>query len=210
MRTSSTTGILISRGTEEVIATLVENTERWWYLRELARHLGRSASSIEKPLAALVRAGVLRRRRDGNRVYYAPNPESPILPELRGLVRKTVGLVGIVKEALRPFEDRIAVAFVYGSVARGEEAAGSDVDLLVVGSVTTYDLASPLHELDEQLGRSVNASIYTPQEFARRAADRAHFVTSLLGKEKLFVVGSEDALGEIARGETRRRGADDA
>ena len=114
---------MTSRGTEVVLATLLDSPDRWWYLHELARHLGRPASSLQKPLAALSAAGVILRRPDGNRVYYAPDPESPILPELRGLLRKTVGLLGILKAALRPLEDDIVVAFVHGSVARGNEAS---------------------------------------------------------------------------------------
>jgi len=93
-------------------------------------------------------------------VYVQPDPECPFLAELQGIVVKTVGLVDVVAEALESLTDRIDVAFIYGSIARAEELASSDIDLMVMGAATRFELASPLRETDERLGRPINLSLY--------------------------------------------------
>src|SRR4030095_12768690 len=124
-------------------ATLLQ-PDRWWYLSDLAKYLGVSPSSLQRELAALVSADILRRRRDGNRVYFQANPDCPFLPELQGLLVKTAGMVDVLREPLAPFAKRIDWAFIYGSVARTEALAASDVDLMIIGNVVT--LQRHLHE----------------------------------------------------------------
>lgn len=208
MRTRSLTGLLPSRTAEQALTILLQDAERWWYLHELARHMDRPPSGLRKALSTLASFGILRTRRDGNRVYYSPDPECPILPELRGVIQKTVGLLGMLQSALQPHSADIRVAFVYGSIASGSEVSGSDIDLLLVGSIKSFDVAGPLHRASEQLGRTINSTTYALPEFQRRIADGNHFLRSLLDKPRLFVVGTEHDLASITRAEAPRSRTD--
>ena len=156
----------------------------------------------------LAAAGVLISRRSGNRVYYQANKESPFYPELQGVLVKTSGLVWILKDGLEEFGERIAVAFVYGSVAIGEEVSSSDVDLFVVGDVGLSELAPRLREVANRLGREVHPTVYTEAEVAQRSHSKDRFLRSVLDKPKLFVVGTEDDLRRASRPAPNRRGAD--
>ena len=136
-----------------------------WSILVLKRPGKTSATAtfyLQQPLAGLVSAGVLTRRKDGNRVYFQANAECPFLGELQGLLAKTVGLVDVVRDALSPVEARILVAFIYGSVAKSCEQASSDVDLLVVADVGLSDLSPLLDVAEERLGRAVNANVCSP------------------------------------------------
>ncbi|MFC1572685.1 nucleotidyltransferase domain-containing protein [Candidatus Eisenbacteria bacterium] len=190
---------------ERVLAIVVLRTEREWYRSELARKLGVRASSLQRPLARLVAADVVCRRRSGNRVYYRANTENPLFPDIRGLLAKTSGLAWVLHDALRGLHAKIAVAFVYGSIASGEEVATSDVDLFVVGKVRPSELVPCLREAGKQLGREVNPNVYSRAEFARRVAAKERFVRSVLDKPKLYVVGTEDDLRRASRPKENRR-----
>ena len=197
MRKSSPIDPLINKTTQGLLAATVLQPNRWWYLSDLAKHPRRRPSSLQTPLAALVSAGILARRKEGNRVYFQAHPDCPFLLELQGLIAKTVGLVEVLRETFVPLQDRLEVAFVHGSVARSGEAAASDIDLIVIGSLGLADLSPVLERAEERLARPVNVSVYLPQEFARKIAAKNHFLCSVLDKEKLFVVGELHDLERI-------------
>ena len=133
MRKAPAINVLFPRARTAILACTLMQPQQWWYLSDLARHLGLRPSSLQRELSSLVAAGILRRKRDGNRVYFQPDPECPLFPELRGLMMKTAGLFDVIRHALGPFAGSIRWAFVYGSVARSEERSSSDVDLMVMG-----------------------------------------------------------------------------
>ncbi len=139
MRKSSPIDSLLAKTTQGLLAATVLQPERWWYLSDLAKQMGRRPSSLQAPLASLVTAGILRRRREGNRVYYQADPDCPFRRELQGIMAKTVGLVEVLRDALAPLQSRIAVAFVHGSVALSQKRAASDVDLIVIGTLGTVE-----------------------------------------------------------------------
>lgn len=174
MRKTPLLDALFPKTRQGVLATLYMDPTREWYLSDLARHLKVQPSSLQRELASLVEAGILRRRADGNRTYYSAEKESPIFRDLYGLFLRTTGLKDVLAESLGPFTDRIDVAFVYGSVAREEEHAASDVDLMVIGSVGLADLAPRLREAEAILLRPVNPSVYTPAEVAEKLATGHH------------------------------------
>ncbi len=207
MRKISPLDPLISKTVQGVLASTMMSPERWWYLSDLARHLNRRPSSLQKPLSALVESGILRRRLDGNRVYFQPDPDCPFCDELRSLVAKTVGLVDVLRELLEPFEKRIAFAFVYGSIARGEEFSQSDIDLMVIGQVTRIELAKILRQAQQRLGRPVNVSLYTTPEFAKKVASHEHFISAVLESKKVFVVGNAHDMERTRSAAARRKRA---
>ena len=96
------------------------------------------------------------------------------------------------------------MAFVYGSIARGEEFSTSDVDLLIVGEIGLKDIAGGVRRLTQRLGRPVNPTILTESEIRRGRTERHHFVRSVLDSPKLFVVGTQRELDEAAGGAPRR------
>lgn len=101
-------------------------------------------------------------------------------------------------EALHPLASEIVLAFVFGSLARGEENAGSDVDLMVIGTLGFADVVKALYPAQQTLQREINPVIYSPPELARRIASADPFIREFLAKPKLFLIGSEDDLGKLA------------
>jgi DNA-binding transcriptional ArsR family regulator len=194
---------LMSRTRQRLLAALLMRPERSWYLAELARHLGLRPSSLQRDLNSLVSAGILTRRQQGRMVYFQADRDSPIYQELRSLLLKTVGLVDVLRAALRPLENRIVCSFVYGSIAGGEAASLSDVDLLIIGDVSLSEIAAPVRRAWDALGREVSPKLYHPAEFAKRLAGGDHFLRRIVKKPKLFVIGTSDDLEQAARRQTR-------
>lgn len=193
-KTPGTLSALFPKTRQGILSATLIDPAREWYLSDLAKHLGVPPSSLQRELASLVRAGILRRREDGNRTYYRADADSPLFPELRGIVLKTAGLRDVLRKALAPLADRIAVAFVYGSMARAEERSASDVDLMVIGDSGLADLAPALKRAEETLGRPVNPTVYGRAEIVAKLRAGHHFLENVLGKEKLFIVGGKDDL----------------
>jgi predicted nucleotidyltransferase len=194
MRKKRALDSLFPRTRQTVLTATLLQPDRWWYLSDLAKYLGVSPSSLQRELAALVSADILRQRRDGNRVYFQANPDCPFLPELQGLLVKTAGMVDVLCEALTPFQERIDWAFIYGSVARAEELATSDVDLMIIGKVGLAELAPALRHAEKGLSRAVNPTLYTYEEFATKLRARDHFLASVLDGARLFILGDPHEL----------------
>jgi predicted nucleotidyltransferase len=186
-----------------VLSAALLEPDRWWFMSELARHLGSGPSSLQRELESLVDAGILERREDGRRVYFRANSGSPVFKDLRGLVEKTAGIVPALDHALEPLGRRIELALVYGSVARGDENSSSDVDLMIVGSVRQIELVPVLRKLEDRFSREVNATLYSPREFGSKLAAGDHFLRSVLKGKTILLRGSLDELGKTA---TRRKG----
>jgi predicted nucleotidyltransferase len=172
-----------------ILAATLGQPEKWWYLSELANFLHTRPSSLQRELSSLEKSGILQQRKDGRRTYFKAETRSPIFRELRSIFEKTVGLVASLRVALAPFANKIVCAFVYGSIARREEHAASDVDLMVIGSVGLADLAPILRKVEKRLGREVNVTDYSVEEFRKKVAERDHFVTTVLKGSLQFVKG---------------------
>jgi predicted nucleotidyltransferase len=182
-----------------VLAATLTRPEKWWYLSELAEFLHTRPSSLQRELISLEQSGILRQRRDGRRTYFKAETRSPIFRELRSIFEKTVGLIPTLRMALRPFESKIVCAFVYGSIARREEHATSDVDLMVVGKVGLGDLAPSLRRAEKRLGREVNVTNYSLDEFSKKIGEGDHFLTTVLKGSLQFVKGEQSDLDAITR-----------
>ena len=183
---------------QEVLAATLTRPEKWWYLSELAEFLHTRPSSLQRELSSLADTGILQRRKDGRRTYFKAEMQSPIFRELRSIFEKTAGLVPTLRVALRPFANKIVCAFVYGSIARREERATSDVDLMVVGNVGVGDLAPALRKAEKRLGREVNVTNYSADEFRKKVAEGEHFLTTVLKGSLQFVKGEQRDLDSVA------------
>lgn len=189
--------IVSSRVKAELLRLLFGLAEPELHLRELVRQSGLSLGTVQQELQRLTRVGLVVARKDGNRVYYRANPAHPVHRDLCSLVLKTDGLVGVLQPALKTPD--IGIAFVFGSVARGNTGAASDVDLMVIGSVGLRKLTSLLSGLADRLGREINPHVLSPEEFAERKKQRDHFVASVLNAPKLFVKGTEHELATMGQ-----------
>lgn len=176
----------------EILTTLLLHPDDEWYQSDLARHLNTRPSSLTRELRDLTEAGIIRRRASGRRSYYQADTRSPLFPELRGLIQKTTGVVSTLRSTLERFQDRIRAAFIFGSVASGIEHTTSDIDLVVIGDVGLRDLAIPLRDAQKHLAREINASVYSPQEFAERSIREDSFLHKVIRRDKLMIIGTED------------------
>lgn len=207
MRTTRPIDVLMTRNRQAVLAALLLQPERAWFLRELARHLRLQPSSIQKELSLLAGAGIVSRVVEGRHVYFQAETGCPIFPELQRLLVKTAGAVSALREALLPFGDRIVAAFVHGSVASGTEVGASDVDLLVIGRLRLFDLTPALDKVAEHLARPIHATVYPPAEFATKARTKHPFVRNVLAHDKLFVIGDAGGLEATLRRPSGRAAA---
>jgi predicted nucleotidyltransferase len=178
-----------------VLALLFGQPGRSFYASELIGLAGAGSGAVQRELERLARAGLVTVRPLGYQKYYQANPASPLFAELCGIVQKTVGLAEPLREALQPLAAKIRAAFVYGSVARHEDAATSDIDLMLIGDDLGYpDVFGAVEVANARLGRTVNPAILTMQELARRVKEDNAFVTRVLSQARIWVIGGEDDL----------------
>jgi predicted nucleotidyltransferase len=189
MRTSVSLDVLFPKTRQAILAATYGEPQRWWYLRELARHLRVTPSSLQRELASLVRGGILLHKREGRHVYFQAAKNLPIFEELQGLLLKTVGLADVLRDALKPLVGRVQWAFIFGSVARSAEHSASDVDLMIIGQVGLAEVSSPLRKAERRLHRAVNPATYTAEEFAAKLKSNQHFITTVQRSKKLFLLG---------------------
>jgi predicted nucleotidyltransferase len=191
--------VLFGRTRSAVLALLYGQADRSFYTRQIAREAGASVGAVQRELGTLSKAGLIVRDSVGNQVFYQANRNVPVFSEMRALVNKTVGVFHILRTALEPLSKQIMVAFVYGSVARQEETAQSDVDLMVVGRAKLDDVLSHLSNVEKTIGRAINPTVYSVAEFKSKVANGNHFLKTVLTGEKVFLLGSEDELRKVGR-----------
>ena len=189
--------LLSSRARAEIFRLLFSATGEELHVREIERRSGLNDSTLRQELRKLVRLDLVQSRRDSNRVYYRAKTENPLYPEIRNLVLKTSGLADALEAAL--MDKRIRVAFVFGSIARGEEKAGSDVDLMVIGQLGLRDLSRSLSGIEEKIGREVNPNVLREEEFRKRVRAKEHFVSRVMESPKIFIIGSPHELEVVGR-----------
>lgn len=192
--------VLFGKGRGALLALLYGHPNQSYYYRQITRQLSdTSRGTLQRELETLSHLGLVERTSIGKQVFYRANEKHPVFPELRALVAKTVGAIHILRQALEPIADRIAIAFIYGSLARQEEKAESDIDLLVVGRVTLEDVLESVGELERSLARAINPMVYSPVEFKAKLAGGNHFLNSVVRGEKIFLIGDERELRKVGR-----------
>lgn len=182
---------------KKLLALLYGRPDEEFYLRELLRAAGAGHGVVQRELSNLVEGGIVVREERKGRIYFRANRQCPIFDELRSLIVKTAGLSDVIYEALAGVKG-IMIAFIFGSVARGEEGSDSDVDIAVIGKCSFRSVVAAIAPAQEALGREVNPTVFPPAEFAMKAKRKDHFVRSLLDGEKIFVIGSEHDLEGMA------------
>jgi len=181
-----------------LLSLLYGKTDQAFYLRQLARMTGAGHGAVQRELKQLTEMGLILRSTQGNQVLYRANRRSPIFPEVKSLMTKTVGLHDTIRSALTRISGKIQIAFVFGSFARGEERSDSDVDLMIVGKVSFGEAVAALAPAQKALGREINPSLFSAGEFRAKLAADNHFLNSVMRGKKLFVIGTPDELTKLA------------
>lgn len=188
-------GALFTTTQQRVLGLLFAQPDQSLIQQEIIDRTGSGSGAVQRELARLVEAGLVVVKHIGRQKHYAVNRSAPIFEELRRIIRKTVGLADPLLAALRPLAKRIDLAIVHGSVARGEEHASSDVDLLIVADdLRLEQLFRRLVPVEKQLGRKINPTLYSRAEFAVRRRTNNPFVKKVLAGRYILLMGSIDAV----------------
>jgi len=193
---SSIADVLFTPVQQRLLALLYGQPQRKYQSSELIRLVNSGTGAVHRALKRMAAAGLVSVESVGNQKHYQANTTSPVFEELSGLVRKTVGLKIPLQAALEPLADRIDAAFVYGSVAKGTERPGSDVDLLVVaGNLDYAQLYDALPQAEAALGRPINPTVMTIEEWRRKRGSADSFAARIAAQPRLFILGEDNALG---------------
>ena len=186
---------LFTKTQRKLLGLLYGHPDRSYYANEIVRHANSGIGAVQRELERLTTVGVLVVEPVGNQRHYRANRNSPIYAELRGIALKTFGVTDVLLEALVPLAKKIRLAFIYGSLAKGTDTAASDIDLMVVSDSLTYaEVFGALEPATVTLGRTVNPSVYTQKELARRVKEGNAFVKRVLAQPKLWLIGGDDDL----------------
>lgn len=185
---------LFGKTRQAVLVLLYGRADSSFYTKQIldAVKIGRGA--VQRELKNLTDTGIIIREVQGRQVYYRANARCPIFNELKSIVRKTFGVADVIRRSLAPKADKVRVAFIFGSVARNDDDRKSDIDVMVVGSISFGDVVSLLSPAEEKLGREVNAVVYPTAEFKKKVKEDHHFVSTVLENEKVFLIGDEGEL----------------
>lgn len=182
----------------KALALLLLQPQRRLHVREIARLTGTVAGTMNKELDRLQRAGLLEKHRVGNQLQFCANLRHPVYPELSALLRKTIGLADVLTLALTPVSERITVAFVFGSVARSSDTAASGVDVIIIGRVDFGEAVNLLYQAQTTLHREINPKIFTVEEWQAKLASKSSFVVDVQSKPKIFLIGTQRDLDQLA------------
>jgi predicted nucleotidyltransferase len=184
---------LFSSTRAELLGLFFNNPDDRFYLREIARHIGKDAAGIKRELDKLVKIGLLAKEKRGVQKYYYANKNSPIFSEMKGLIFKTTGAQGAMKTSLSRLKG-VQVAFIYGSYAKGAEKEESNINIMVIGQANITELNDMVMGLEEKLKRDIDYLVFDELEYRKRKESKDPFIRDMLKSKKIFLVGKEDDL----------------
>lgn len=178
---------------QRLFSLLFGQPDRSFYLTELVKLAKVGSGGVQRELSRLEITGLVTATAIGNQKHYQANPESPLFAELTGIVKKTVGLKQPLIAALAPIDQKIQLAFVYGSVAKDTDTASSDIDLLIVSDeLALAEVFSVLAPLEAELERQISPTLYNAQEFSDKRNAKKGFLTKVLDGPVIELIGSID------------------
>lgn len=194
LNTTSIANALFSKVRQRVLGVLFSTPNRSFYTNEVISLAQSGAGAVQRELSDLAAAGLLTVHKQGNQKHYQANSKSPVFTELRGLVVKTIGLADVLRHALEPLAPQIAMAFVFGSIAKQQDTSSSDIDLLVVSDTLGYgDVFGVLEEATQTLRRTINPAIYTRSDFVTRQQGDNAFINRVMQQPKIWLIGQEES-----------------
>lgn len=182
---------ITSKTKRSLLRLFLTNPERRFYTREIAKITGEPLNAVRRELGYLEKAGLIKSHREGNLKYFEVIKEFPLYPELKKIIYSTVALGDYLRNRLKDSES-IQLAFIYGSVAKNEEVAKSDIDLFVVGEIEEGELHGLVSDIEKGIGREVNYTLMTKTEFNERKGRGEPFLKRVMGERKLVVKGNLD------------------
>jgi predicted nucleotidyltransferase len=191
---------LFSKVRQRVLALFYNHPDRDFHTNEVIRLTESGTGAVQRELASLTATGIILSKDVGNQKRYQVNKSAPIYPELLGIVTKTFGLANHLKQALNPLASNIEIAFIFGSIAKREDTARSDIDILIIGTNISYsDIYKLTEHAEQQLGRKINPTCYSLSDWQRKARSENHFIKKITQQEKIFLIGSEDELNQLGQ-----------
>jgi len=191
--------LFTSRVRVRLVTLFVTHPTEALYIRQITRLTGETYNNVRQELQNLAELGLILGERRANAIYYRANPEHFLFPELKSIVVKTEAIGNMLREKLATLGN-VRLAFVYGSTAKGSELASSDIDLMLIGEVDLNALDRIVDQVEEELGRTVNYTVFDEQEWRDRVAERHSFAMDILTHEKVFLIGEEDGLSALGAG----------
>jgi predicted nucleotidyltransferase len=189
---------LFSKVRQRVLGLLYGQPDSDFHTNEIIRLTNSGTGAVQRELESLTSAGLVIVKQVGNQKRYQANRDTPFFAELRSIILKTFGLSDILRETLKPIAKQIHIAFIYGSIAKQEDTANSDIDLMIIGENLTYaDMFQLLENAETQLGRKINPTFYSQSEWLRKNKDGNDFVKKILKHPKIFLIGTEDELVKL-------------
>jgi predicted nucleotidyltransferase len=188
-------GALFTKAQQRVLGILFGTPDRSFFVNEIIALAGCGAGAVHRELARLAETELVTVTRIGNQKHYQANASASVFDELRSLIMKTSGLADVIAAALTPISSRIKAAFVYGSIAKGDDTATSDIDIMVLSDSLTYaDVFGAVEGAAGQLGRTINPTVYSREELSKRMTQGHSFVGRVLAQPKIWLIGGEDDL----------------
>ncbi|HEY9053016.1 MAG TPA: nucleotidyltransferase domain-containing protein [Gammaproteobacteria bacterium] len=195
MKTASIGDALFTKTQQRVLGLLFGSPDKRYYTNEIVRLAGMGRGTVRRELERLVSAGLLEMMPEGNQHYYRANKQCPIFSALVEIVKKTFGVVDVIRQGLSPLADRIDWAFIFGSVASGKETASSDIDLMIIGEPGFAEVVAALYPVQESLGREINPKVFTKDEWIQKRSSNDAFIKDVLNKPRMDVMGGGNESG---------------
>ncbi len=190
---------LFTKSQQRVLSLLFSKPDAHFYTNEIVRQAGMGRGTITRELEKLASSGLVTVTKAGNQRHYQANQESPVYKELSGIVRKTFGIADVLKQALQPVIEKLELAFVYGSIAKGTETFDSDIDLMLIGGGLNYnEVIELLMPAEESLQREINPTLFTQKEYQNRLEDGQSFLQRVMDQPKIMIKGEIDDTGKSA------------
>jgi predicted nucleotidyltransferase len=194
-KATSISDVLFTGVQQRVLGLLFGQPDRSFYANEIARLGNTGRGALQRELERMTASGLITLSAIGKQKHYQANRRSPVFGELRGIALKTFGLSDVLRLALAEYADAIALAFIFGSVAKGTDTAASDIDVMVIADGLTYSaLFEALAKAEETLGRKISPTLYSPEEFNKKIQGDNHFVTRVINQPKIILTGDESAI----------------
>lgn len=191
---------LFTASQQRVLGLIFGQPGRSFYTKELIDLSGVGSGAVQRELRRLLESGLALQTNVGNQKHYRANPDAPIYDALLDIVRKTIGVAAVLKDAMLPLTNDIRFAILYGSIAKASDRAQSDIDVLIVSDTLPLDrVFAALAPAENALGRTISPTLYTSDEFLRRREQSNAFLTRVLAGEHVVLSGAEDdirAVGE--------------
>jgi len=190
---------LFGKTRQAVLSLLYGQADTSFYTKQILDAVKIGRGTVQRELQNLTDAGIITREVQGRQVYYRANEKCPIFDELKSIVRKTFGVADVLRQSLQSAADKIKVAFIFGSVARSADNRKSDIDVMIVGRISSGDIVSLLSSAEEKLSREINSVVYPVAEFKQRVKAEHHFVKRVLEGEKIFLIGDDSDLDRLVK-----------